>query len=188
MKLPNFDRSRVDANALVIALVPGDDDISLDKDRITRPSPRSRRHCVKPCSHAAGVWNWQHTLENGRGRWAPSWSDARDGTRHSHGHRHRSQELRGYAGIFARASTARSVGPSTSGSPGKLGCAKPSRADDKALSLSSPLCWRRRPSGPPPPSIFSSSVERTCASAGAQVGDDQASAAIFGGDDAVRDR
>jgi len=53
------------------------------------------------------------------------------------------------------------VGPSTSGSPGKLGCAKPSRADDKAPSPELDHFGDANRAGPPPPFLSSLCVERT---------------------------
>src|SRR6476619_5558286 len=94
-----FYKSQVDANALVITLVPRLMAIFLGKSRVTRalrdPVAIASNHV-----HTCALWKLAAPLEMGEANGRRHDQMPRDGTRHSHGHRRRPQELRGHAGFF----------------------------------------------------------------------------------------
>ena len=94
-----FDRSSVDANALVITLVPTLMAIFLGKSRVTRAT-RDPVAIASNHVHTRALWNLAAPLEMGEANGRRHDQMPRDRTRHSHGHRRLPQELRGHAGFF----------------------------------------------------------------------------------------
>ena len=94
-----FHKAQVDANALVITLVPRVMAIFLGKSCVTRalrdPVAIASNHV-----HTCPLWNLAAPLEMGEANGRRHDQMPRDGTRHPHGHRRRPQELRGHAGFF----------------------------------------------------------------------------------------
>src|SRR4051794_5873768 len=94
-----FHRSWVDANALVITLVPTLMALFFCKRRLTRPL-RDPVAIASNHVHTLALWSVAAPLEMGEAHGRRHEQLPRDGTRHSDGQRRPPRELRGRAGFF----------------------------------------------------------------------------------------
>jgi hypothetical protein len=155
-----FDRSWVDANALVITLVPTLMAIFLGKRRVTRalrdPVAIASNHV-----HTRALWNLAAPLEMGEANGHSDDQMPRDGTRHSHGHRRRSQELRGHAGFFRACILSDLSDRARVVRQGSLGVRSGAAPTTRRSRLNSTNFGDVDRAGPPSPFLSSSPVERT---------------------------
>src|SRR3954464_15414360 len=155
-----FHKSQVDANALVIALVPTLMAIFLDK---TRPTLALRDPLAVASNHVhtCALWNLAAPLEMGEANGRRHDQMPRDGTRHSHGHRRRPQELRGHAGFFRARILSDLSDRARVVRQGSLGMRSRAATTARRSRLNSTIFGDVDRAGPPPPFLSSSPAERT---------------------------